>query len=371
MNLKNQLTGTQMSLLGVLWTSPGLTRREIAEELGHSRPTVDKALAGLRSLSLVENQGTRAPQQGRPAEVFRVSESAWVALGLDLALPNADLVLVNAWGEVLHETRLELGQGLQSPRGTLARVAELIRDWLIRLEIPADRVVGLGVGIPGFLVDRRVTFIGRHLPNWQQVPVESSLESALSLPVLVNHDVHFMALGEVESRGWMDQVVVYLSIRPGVGGDMRIGASLCVRGRAYRGSHGTAGTLHRAIIQAEELVGLSEADRVERIAERVESSLVHIIPLVDPDWVVVHAESLGSLETPLVQRCTEDLEVALQGEYVGMSQVTSAAVCGASGAQQAAVAVIRELLRPEVVIGVEGGIRLDRRQRSRTTPVTA
>jgi DNA-binding transcriptional ArsR family regulator len=370
MNLRKRLPGTQMSLLSVLWRSPGLTRREIAEELGYSRPTVDKALVELRSLRLVESRGTKARPQGRPAKAFRVCESAWFALGLDLALPSADLILVNAWGEVLHETHFELGKELESPRGTLATVAELIRGWLDGLEIAEDQIVGLGVGIPGFLADGRVTFVGRHLPKWERVPVESSLESALSLPVLVNHDVHFMALGEVEARGWMNQVVLYLSIRPGVGGDIRIGASLCVRGRAYRGSHGTAGTLHRAIIEAEELAGLSDEDKVERVAERVESSLVHILPVVDPDWVVVYAESLGPLETPLVRRCIEDLEAALQGEYAGMSQVTSAAVCGASGAQQAAVAVIRELLRPDVVVGVEGGVRLDRGQWSRINPIT-
>jgi len=370
MDLKNQLSERQISVLDVLWTSPGMTRRGVSEELGYSRPTVDKALVGLRSLGLVENQGKRAQQQGRPAEVFRVREAAWLALGLDFALPNADLVLVNAWGEVLHETRLELSEGLESPRRTLAWVSELIRNWIDELEIATDRIVGLGVGIPGFLVDKRATFVGQDLQAWRQVPVESILSSTLSLPVLVNHDVHFMALGEVEWRGWTDQVVLYLSIRAGFHGELRIGASLCVRGRTYRGSHGTGGTLHRSSIPAEELEGLSEEEKVARIAERVELSLVHTIPLVDPDWVVVHAESLGELEAPLVRRCTEELEVALQGEYVGMSQVTSAAVCGASEAQQAAVAVIRELLRPEEVIGVEGGVRIDRGQRSRTNHAT-
>ena len=348
MNFKTLLTDSQRILLRTLWTPEGLTRREIEEELGRSRPTVDKALGLLRGLGLIESCGMRTPQQGRPAEVFSVCESAWFALGLNL------------------ETRLELREGLETPRGTLAQVAELIRDWLAELEIPMDHVAGLGVGIPGFFVNRRVTFVSRHLPNWKQVPVESSLESKLSLPVLVNRDVDFMALAEIEQRGWTDQVVLYLLVRPGLDGDVRIGASLCVRGRVYRGSHGNAGALYRAIVDAEELADLSTTDRVERIAERLTSSLVHVIPLVDPDWVIVHAESLGSLETPLVQRCTEDLEVALQGgEYVGMTQVTSAAVRGATGAQQAAIAVIRELLRPEGTSGVGGGIRQDRARRKR------
>jgi len=367
MDLKNQLSERQISVLDVLWTSPGMTRRGVSEELGYSRPTVDKALVGLRSLGLIESQGTRAQPQGRPAEVFRVGETAWFALGLDLALPDADLVLVNAWGEVLQEARLELEQWLNSPRRMLARVAELIRNWIDELEIEADRIAGLGVGIPGYVIGKRATFVGRHLQEWQQVPIQSILENELSLPVLVNHDVHFMALGEAEWRGWNDQVVLYLSIRAGLRGDLRIGASICVRGRTHRGSHGTGGTLHRSNIQAEELEGLSEEETVDHIVDRVESSLVHIIPLVDPDWVVVHAESLGSLAEPLVRRCTEDLGVTLQGEYLSMSHVTSAAVCGASEAQQAAVAVIRELLRPGEVRGVEGGVRLERRQRSRPT----
>jgi len=273
-------------------------------------------------------------------------------------------------GNVLSETCFEIRERLNTPRGALVKLADSAKDWLTDLEIPADHVVGLGVGIPGFFVNGRVTFVGRHLPNWRQVPVKSSLESELSLPVLVNHDVHFMALAEIEHREWTDKVVLYLSVCPGLKGDMRIGASLCVHGRIYRGSHGNGGALYRAIVDAEELVDLSEEGRVNLIADRLKSSLVHVIPLVDPDWVIVHAESLGALEAPLVQRCREDLEVALQGEYVGMTEVTSAAVRGASGAQQAAVAVIRELLRPEGTIGVEGGASLDQRNRGRIKTTT-
>lgn len=370
MHFEKSLTDSQLSLLWVLWTPSGLTRREIEEHLGKSRPTIDKALAQLRSLGLVRSHGTKAPQHGRPAEVFSVSESAWFALGLDLELPNADLVLVDALGGVLHETRLELRHGLETPRGTLVEIAESITTWLADLDVSADRIAGLGVGIPGFFADHRVTFVGRHLPRWSQVPVESSLETELTYPVLVNHDVHFMALAEVESRGWSDQVVLYLSVRPGLEGDMRIGASLCVHGTVYRGSHGNGGALYRAIVEADELADLPEGGTVERIANRLTSSLVHIVPLVDPDWVVVHAEPLGTLETPLVQRCAEDLEVALQGEYVGITQVTSAAVRGASGAQQAAIAVIRELLRPEGAVGVEGGSSPDRGPRKRIQQTT-
>ncbi len=371
MDFQKPLTESQMSLLRALWTRDGRTRREIEEELGCSRPTIDKALNLLRSLGLVQSRGTKAPSQGRPAEVFSVSDGAWLALGLDFELPNADVVLVNAWGDILHQTRLELREALETPRLTLEQLARFIQDWLFSLEIPAERIAALGIGIPGFFVDRRVTFVGRHLPRWKRVPVDSSLESELSLPVLVDHDVHFMALAEIERRSWKDRVVVYLSIRPGLDGDMRIGASLCVRGSVYRGGHGNAGALYRAIVDAEELADLSERDKIECIAKTIKSSLVHIIPLVDPDWVVVHAESLGALETPLVQRCAEDVEVALQGEYVGLAQVTSAAVRGTSGAQQAAVAVIRELLRPEGISEVEGGIRLDRMQQRRLKPTTS
>lgn len=283
---------------------------------------------------------------------FQVREDAWLTLGMDFELPEVNLVLANTTGQILHQTQFEVRQDLNDPWCVLDRLGDTIRLWLAGLDDSAysvEDIAGLGIGVPGFLTPNGVSFVGRNLPSWEQVPVKKYLEERLHLPVLIQHDVHLMALAEIEHRRWIHGIVLFVTVRPGLDNDLRIGAGIGMAGRVFTGGHGNGGALYQAVVEAKELEGLSGKARVRQIAKRLAASLTHAIPLIDPNHIVIHAECLGKDERTLIEYCRETLDKSMRGEYIGAGELIPAAIRGASGAQQAAVSVSRQLVSQEIV----------------------
>jgi DNA-binding transcriptional ArsR family regulator len=344
MSFTKNLTDLELNVLRALWLSKGMSRGSLERGLGFSRPTIGKALRSLAEAGLVDSRSKESPQRGRPAEIFEPKADAWFSLGMDFELPEVNLVLTNVWGDAVCEKHLVMAEHLGDPRAVLDRLAESVTAWLAEVPWALERLGTVGIGLPGFLSDGGVSFIGRNLPAWRRVRVGEHLERAFSVPVHLGHDVHFMALAEIAHREWEDFVVLFVALRPGMGGDIRIGACLCVSGKPYCGGRGNGGSLYRAVVESEELLGLSDEAKVEVVAERIVASLVHVIPMADPDWTVLHAEEISHLAPCLIIRCQEALRESFNEEYIGVADVVPAVIRGASGAQQAAVAATGELL---------------------------
>jgi len=352
MHFTKWLANTDAPVLWALWQRQALTRRALGEQLSLSRPTVERALQHLIDHGLITEVDAASPTRGRPAKRFGVRPDAWATLGMDLELPEINLVLSDATGEIVQREAFEIRQDLANPRQVLDRLADRMQGWLAESGTALERIAGLGIGIPGFLTPTGVSFVGRNLPKWEQVPVKEYLEDRLGFPVLLQHDVHLMAQAEIAECGSREGLALFVSVRPGLDEDLRIGAAICMNGRVFSGGHGNGGALYRAVIDPGPLTPLGGSERVERIAMQLAESLIHAIPLIDPNRIVIHAECLGGAESELIDRCRTAIEDAMRGEYVGGAEISSARIRDASGAHQAAVSVTRHLLRraatPEV-----------------------
>lgn len=94
-----------------------------------------------------------------------------------------------------------------------------------------------GVSIGGPLdTDRGIIYSPPHLPGWDAVPLRSSLQSELGVPVYVEHDAKACALAEwLFGAAQGEQDAVFLTFGTG------FGAGLILGGRLYRGSGDVAG----------------------------------------------------------------------------------------------------------------------------------
>ena len=159
-----------------------------------------------------------------------------LVVGIDVGGTNLKFGVVNRRGEVLKEIVLPtLGQ--LGKEAVLRQIIRGIRE--ISREIKRDRILGLGIGIPG-LVDsnKGIVYDLTNIPGWKNVPLKKILEREFKRPVLVDNDVNLMALGEWSvgiARGARN--VVCLTLGTGVGG------GLIIEGKLYRGASLSAGEI--------------------------------------------------------------------------------------------------------------------------------
>ncbi len=217
-----------------------MARVQIAARTGLSRTTVSSIVDSLLKEGLVRegNLLEAAPAGGRRAILVHFHADAGYILGVDMGRTHLTVIATNLAATIYASYsgpfNADLGPGVCLPLLT----AEL-RDFAARHHIPWDRVVGVGVGIPGPMdVHRRMLVSPPRMPGWDRVDIRALLSRDLNVPVFLDNDANMGALGESRfgaGRG-VDQLA-YIKVGTG------IGCGLVINGAIYRGSRGAAGEL--------------------------------------------------------------------------------------------------------------------------------
>ena len=170
---------------------------------------------------------------------MRKKRSGLRAIGVDLGATKLAVAEVNGEGRVLQRvqepTRPESGPG--NVKQTLLTA---IRS-LLKTEDPP--LVGIGIGIAG-QIDPDGGMV-RFAPNlgWENVPLQTELNEALRLPVIVTNDVRAATVGEWlfgAGRGCRDLVCLFV----GTG----IGGGVVTQRRLLTGSSNTAAELGHLVV---------------------------------------------------------------------------------------------------------------------------
>jgi glucokinase-like ROK family protein len=225
------------------------SRAEIARATGLSRSTVSSIVSELLKGSLVEEgaEGTgvaHGEQGGRPPVLLSLKSSAGLALGVDFGHTHLRVAISDLSHEVLAETREELDVDQSAEEG-LAGATKLVNQVLEDAGADRDRVLGVGMGLPG-PINQAARTVGSTaiLPGWVGVDAAKELSRRLELPVQVENDANLGALAEfVWGSGQGHSELVYIKLSSGVG------AGLLLGGRLYQGAGGTAGEIGHTVVQ--------------------------------------------------------------------------------------------------------------------------
>jgi predicted NBD/HSP70 family sugar kinase len=233
---------TELRRLGVA------SRAEIARRTGLSRSTVSTIVADLLDDGLVVNHqgdapGPQASGAGRPPTLITLAPSAGVAVGIDFGKRHLAVAVADLSHAVLAETWREMEDDYAAPAG-LDAAADLVRKLLRKAGMPRERVLGVGLGLPGPIHSPSGT-VGSAtiLPGWVGIRVADEMQARLSLPVQVENDANLGALAEhTWGAGQGCEHLAYLKVATG------IGSGLIIAGRMFRGAGGTAGEIGHTIL---------------------------------------------------------------------------------------------------------------------------
>ncbi|GIN01057.1 ROK family transcriptional regulator [Planomonospora venezuelensis] len=222
----------ERAALRILLEKGPLTRPELSELTGLSKPTAFQLLARLQEAGLVVNDGVRAGQPGRTAEVYRVNAAAAYVAALDVTPERIGVQVADITGAVVGEA----GPPAPSPEG--GGLAERLRAAIgaARPPGPLRRVV---IGVQGAVdptTGRLDYATAEDMPGWQIPDLVPTLGDGLGVTVDVENDVNLVALAEQAhgaATGCPDFVLLWA--------DEGLGAALVIGGRLHRGFFGGAG----------------------------------------------------------------------------------------------------------------------------------
>ncbi|WP_433203400.1 ROK family protein [Dactylosporangium sp. CS-047395] len=219
-----------------------LTRGELRDLTGLSKPTISEALRRLTEARLVSVVGYVSAGPGPNAEVYAVNPDAAYAVALsvrdqkDRGTPTVTAAVTDLAGTV--RGRLESTIDFAST-DTVAAVADTVDEVCKEAGIARDPVAHVQIAVAGSYDQRGDVLHHVEVPGWGRPGLVEDLRRRLGVPVGVDNDVNLAAVAERAHGAGRDAesfALLWL-------GEAGLGLAIDLGGTLLRGARGGAGEI--------------------------------------------------------------------------------------------------------------------------------
>jgi predicted NBD/HSP70 family sugar kinase len=315
----------ERTVLELIRNAGPVARAQIARDTGLSKPTVSQALATLERARLVREAGRTSGGKGPTALLYELNPKAGWVVGLDVGRNWVRAAIADVTGEIV--ARRDERARVRSAATLIGQLGEIAHGLAADAGIRWRQVTFAMIGSPGvFEPTRGQVALAHNLPGWGRQGLVEAVQRELGTNVAFENDVNLAAMGE-RWRGLGKDVDNFVYLHVGTG----VGMGLVLRGELFRGARGAAGeiaylpigmpdpheprsrrrgTLERSlgadgVVAAAREEGMEAPltgkkvfaaarkgdDRALRVvagvAERIALAIAAVVPVVDPELVIL------------------------------------------------------------------------------------
>lgn len=203
-----------------------------------SRPTVTTLVQEMVADDLVVKSGYGVSNGGRSPVLYRTNASAAYAMGIDLEFPKVRMTISNLDCEKISFSIRSYPADSNKDQ-VLCLLEQQIDDLLLESGIDTDKLLGIGMGIPGVIdYKNRYSVLFERIEGWENVPIGDIIEKYTSKPVYICNDVNLLSWAERKISHLENvQNMLYIIIRSG------IGMAIWTDGSLLQGEMGNSGRI--------------------------------------------------------------------------------------------------------------------------------
>ncbi|ALD11648.1 ROK family transcriptional regulator [Clavibacter capsici] len=234
-NLPRLADYNQAVVLDLVRREPGRSRADLQRLSGLASQTISNITRRLIDTGMIRESAPADTNRGRPSIPLSVDPDGACAVGVHVDPARLTVLLLDVAGGIRDRRELRTPQS-PDPDDTTALIATSVDGMITASGVDRERVLGLGVAVPGPLDVRTGVMIAPpQLPRWRHVRLRADLHEATGLPVLLDKDVTAAATAELRASADADFLFLYL----GSG----VGASVVAEGRVLRGVSNNIGEI--------------------------------------------------------------------------------------------------------------------------------
>ena len=232
----------KINILRILWENECIFRAEIARTTGLSQPTVMKIVDEFKERGLITISGKGVSSGGKPPLMLELNRNAYYIIGVDINEYRMEIVLTDL-GLNIVDTRIQDNREVDTSDSILKRLADEIEALINVNPDKKDKILGIGVGIPGIIDAKGGIVIYSADLDWQDVNVKSYLRKRFDGQIIIEDSTRALALEEkILGSGKGIKNFLCLSLASEVGSALVMNGDLC-----YGGSNASGQIGHMAV----------------------------------------------------------------------------------------------------------------------------
>ncbi len=225
-NLKRKIIKT-------LFFSKELSCNELSESISKSVPLTTQYINEMVSSGQLMESGYASSTGGRRPQVFSLPSELFYVVSVAMDQLITRIALISSENKYVGEVE-KFDLKLANNPNSLEELIAHLKSFIKKNKIPADKIIGIGIGMPGFVDPKKG--INHSFLQPASGSIVSAIEEAIGIPVLIDNDSSLIALAELKwgAAKSKDHVMV---INIGWG----VGLGIIADGKLFRGNQGFAG----------------------------------------------------------------------------------------------------------------------------------
>jgi N-acetylglucosamine repressor len=229
-------------VLDILKSKSPISRIDIAKMTGMSPTSITRIVNELQLQGYVRETEAVASGVGRKATLLDVCGDVLYTVGVEIDKSMLKVGIVNYVGDMVSLHRNTRNDS-ETYMETLHKINTIIQKVMEEYEIPANKIIGVAVGLPGYIDYRNGIVKVSDQLKWKDVSLAEDLKKITSFNVIVDNELKMKIVAESFTGKAKD---TQNSILVGIGSG--IGSSIMLNGQIYRGETNNAGEIGHTVI---------------------------------------------------------------------------------------------------------------------------
>lgn len=221
-------------IIKLLLEKDEVTKLDISRSLDISITTVSTNITELKKEGIVSDVRSLESTGGRKAMALKINENCRFALGIALTPRHVKLSLINLKKEIIEDIRVRHNK--KEIESIIAIAKENINKILNTKEISSDKLLGIGISIPGTVDSEEGIIKNCYLLGAENYNLKRSFEE-FNTNIYVDNEANLSAYYEFLNKKDILSNLLYVSITDG------LGLGIIIDGKIYRGSNNSAGEM--------------------------------------------------------------------------------------------------------------------------------
>jgi glucokinase-like ROK family protein len=214
-----------------------IARARLTEISGLNKSTMGNLLAQLQAWRFVHETGTINVGPGRPGTMIDIDSGGGRLIGAEIGVDFISVVVTDLKASVVWRKKIDTNGSARQQAEVIALTERLLQEAIDETHATPQRLIGIGVGVPGLVDHATGTLLFAPNLGWSNVPLREMWQR-YGVPVIIENEANAAALGE-HMIGAAKHVDNYIYLSTGVG----LGGGLMIDGKLYGGVGGYAGEI--------------------------------------------------------------------------------------------------------------------------------
>ncbi len=232
----------QTVILDLIRINKEISRAELSKLTGLSPTATGGIVSELMDKGYITKKGVGVSKGGRRPVMLELKPRSFYSIGVDMDINYLSFILMDTTNEVIEERLLKMPKPAVFEE-VIKIAGKEIKKIIDNHNIQTDRLLGVGMSIPGMIDTRKEKIILAPNLEWENKEIKIPFEEFPDISVYAENEAMASAIGE----NWIGTCkginnFVCINIKSG------IGSGIFIEGKPYRGAGGSTGEVGHIVV---------------------------------------------------------------------------------------------------------------------------